>query len=423
MTWSPPKFFYHPKGDGTLVVVDASGVPLKSQPPFTRTVSSGAEHVQDPWENKVERYTLPTDYLVHRDPVLGPVAVDANGVPLPSQPPFQTVIDESGSEVYLVKDGSQYSPPPFYPPPGDPPEEWPPSGGETAGGSENEMFAETVEPEEALASDPGDAMEDLLIAGLEGPGGTAPGEATTDASTEADDATRPVIEGEDVPDDPSVVPQGDTEDASPPPADESMRSYTGVLHEEGEVLVDDDWSEGESREQEVSTEQVSEQLLTAGLNDSISGDGEVSATPITLPGEEMPVGDGEVSATPITLPGEEMPVGGEEMPVGGEEVSVLPIPVPEPPAAREAGDGHVTLDDKGEMIALDRKGDDGPVGIGDEGAPTADDVEFHVAVVEGAQFEEVRLEEVEPLTVEWDEPMTEGEVVALEEEDVEELDG
>ena len=148
---------------------------------------------------------------------------------------------------------------------------------------------------------------------------------------------------------------------------------------------------------------------------------EVSATPITLPGQEVPVGGDEVSATPITLPGQEVPVGGDEvsglpipipggeLPTGGEDLSVLPIPVPEPPASGGVDPApERSVDDE---IALDRKGGDAPVGIGVEEVPPTD-VELAVEAVEEVHVEEVRFEEVEVDTVESIEPAFEPEILS-----------
>ena len=120
----------------------------------------------------------------------------------------------------------------------------------------------------------------------------------------------------------------------------------------------------------------------------------------------MPVGGDEVSATPITMPG-------QEMPAVGDEVSVLPIPVP------DGRDSELfrPVDDE---IALDRKGDDAPAGIGiDDASP---DTEFLVEVVEEIHVEDVRLEEFETESVEWVERIVDPEDLALDDEGIDELD-
>jgi hypothetical protein len=160
----------------------------------------------------------------------------------------------------------------------------------------------------------------------------------------------------------------------------------------------------------------------------VGGD-EVSATPITLPGQEVPVGGDEVSATPITLPIDSdlggieeamvlpVPIPGEGAPVGVDEVSVLPVPIPQPSVPVGADSGlDRAVDDE---IALDRKGDDAPAGIGiDDASP---DTEFLVEVIEEMHVEDVRLEEFETESVEWVEPVVDPEDLALD-EGIDELD-
>jgi hypothetical protein len=365
------------------IAVDEDGVPLAVQPHLKVDPS---DHTQvtatfPDWTTaRVEVQTMPKDFFVfveasgppsvHGAQTFAAVAVDASGTPLPIQPHFQDLDPMDLSKVTAVfPDGSVYEPPPLYPPPGVSPDRWPPDPWPPV------EVAPSEDEDTGTAEDAG--VDEVVGADLAN---------DLDDSTDAADTAEPVVAEEDVADELPVAPQGENEDEALPPADVPMRSFTGVHLEEGEVLVDDDWSEGESREQEVSTEQVSEQLLTAGLNDSVSG-GEV------------------VSATPIPLPGEEMPVGGE--------VSVLSIPIPPPPTESDVDDGGT---------ALDLTGDDVPANIGVEGTPAADDAELRVGAIEEVQVEEVRLEEVEADTIESVQPMTESDEPSLEGEDLEELD-
>jgi hypothetical protein len=76
------------------------------------------------------RLDYPTDVGPGGDPLAAkPVAVDANGVPLPVQPPMlpPDPSDPSGKVAAILPGGAVYEPPSFWPPPGDPPEEWPPA--------------------------------------------------------------------------------------------------------------------------------------------------------------------------------------------------------------------------------------------------------------------------------------------------------
>ncbi len=382
--WSPPSSRYYRHPDGTITFLDETGSVVPTPPNMTYVPANGDSAILDPWGNTVQEYTFPKQFFIHTFSDGSMTAVDSSGVPLPIQPELGRGGAEflAESDYAVLPDGTLYEAPPLYPPAGESPDTWPPDPWPP------EYVKAPVEEdtgiEEVVGADEPDAM---------------------DASAEADDATVQVIEGEDVAEDPSVARQEATEDVAAPPVDESMRSYTGVQLEEGEVLVDDDWSEIESREEEVSTDRVSEQLLTAGLNSSVSGGEVVSATPITLPGEEMPVGGEVVSATPITLPGEEMPVGGE--------VSVPPIPVPAQPTESDVDDGGT---------ALDLMGEDVPADIGVEGTPAVDDAEFRVEAIEEIQVEEVRLEEVEADAIEWVQRITESDEPSLESDDLEELD-
>jgi len=281
----------------------------------------------------------------------------------------------------VFPDGSVYEPPPLYPPPGVSPDRWPP---------------DPWPPVEVAPSEDEDTgtAEDAGIDEVDG----ADSADDLDDSDDSDDATVPVMEGEDVAEDPSVARQEETEDVAAPPVDDSTRSYTGVQLEEGEVLVDDDWSETESREEEVSTEQVSERLLTAGLVGSVPGGEVVSNDPIPLPGEEMPVDDGVASTLTEPLPSSSTAVG---MDVG----EIVP---------------DSATDD---TIALDRKGDDRPVGVEASDATKADAAEFRVEVIDEVQVEEVRLEDVELETTDRVEAIDEYEEPTFEDEGFDDLDG
>ncbi|MEA3511074.1 MAG: hypothetical protein U9R51_06525 [Actinomycetota bacterium] len=407
----PEEFFIHTAVDGSMTAVDATGVPLPVQPtmghehdaPDYAVLSDGTKYV-------APTYEFPEEFFIHTAVDGSMTAVDATGVPLPTQPEMHHGMDDGDLDFAVLPDGTKYEADSLYPPPGEPPEEWP--------------------PEEPAASE---------------------------------DA------GEDVADESPVAPQEETGGEPPSTADDAAKSYTGVHMSEEDVLLDEDWS-GDEPATEVVTVRASEDLLTAGLVDTgpggeVSvipinvpdgsmpvGDEVVSAIPITLPDEPTPVGDEVVSAIPITLPGEEMPVGdgvvsgpgGEvsvipinipdgSMPVGDEVVSatpiplpdeppvlgdevvsVLPVPVPEPPIPVEAA---------GDQVALDRKGGDSQVEIKLPDTPDEPAAEFHVEVIDEIQVEEVRLEDVETGNIELAEPVVERGDVSIEEEAVDDLDG
>jgi hypothetical protein len=375
--WSPPSSRYYRHPDGTITFLDETGSVVPTPPNMTYVPANGDSAILDPWGNTVQEYTFPQQFFIHTFSDGSMTAVDSSGVPLPIQPELGHggAVSLAESDYAVLPDGTLYEAPPLYPPAGESPDTWPPDPWPPE--YVKAPVEEDTETEEVVGADEPDAM---------------------DASAEVDDATVQVIEGEDVPDDPSVVPQGDTEDASPPPVDESMRSYTGVQLEEGEVLVDDDWSETESREDEVSTEQVSEQLLTAGLVGSVPGGEVVSATPIPLPGEEMPV--------------------------GGEVVSTLPEPFPSHSTAVGMDVGEIVPDSAtDDTIALDRKGDDRPVGVEASDATESDAAEFRVEVIDEVQVEEVRLEDVELETTDRVEAIDEYEEPTFEDEGLDDLDG
>ena len=299
-------------------------------------------------------YEFPEKFFVHSVPGQQPIAVDAAGVPLPTQPVWGTKAvggDEVGQLAVEMPDGTMYMPPPLYPPAGEPPEEWPPDDwGAEDEGAPNDTADENDAPDtvEAAAdqgpdsgsADPagvGDvADEDLRIATgteMSGEGAVEEGELaapTNDARVETEaDAERPF--DRDVSD---LLTAGLVETTPEPDDSAFLEVPVGV----DEVSIDPIPMPGEAMPvggDEVSTDPIP----MPGEAMPVGGD-EVSATPITLPGQEMPVGGDEVSATPITLPGQEMPVGGDEvsatpitlpgqeMPVGGDEVSATPITLP-----------------------------------------------------------------------------------------------
>lgn len=388
----------------TAIAVDRDGVPLAVQPHLEVDPDDHKQvtaTLSDFTTTPVEVQPMVKDFFVfveasgpateHGAATFVAVAVDANGTPLPIQPHFQDLDPSDLTNVKAVfPDGSIYEPPPLYPPPGETPDEWPPDPWPL--------------PEAESSEDEGSGTDDVV---------GADSADDLDASADGADAAEEAVEDEDGADESQVPAQEGTEDATPTAGDESTRSYTGVVFEEGEVLVDEDWSGTESEAGTIAAG-APDDLLTVGLVDAAPG-GDVSATPITLPGEAMPVGDEVVSATPITLP--------DEVPPLGDEVSLLPIPIPVPPTAGGEGAGEVELDDKGDdQIALDRKGGDKPVDISVDETSADVAVEFRVEVVEEVQVEEVLLEDVELGTMEPAAPIVELEELALDEEGIDELD-
>jgi hypothetical protein len=228
MAWSPPKFYFHQRPDGTVVAVDGDGVPLPSQPSLTQTMgSTGSVDVRDPWGNQIPTYVPPTNFTVHYEPGKGPIAVDADGVPLPSQPAIQMVLNAKGEQAYkaILPDGTQLQPAAYYPPAGPPPEAWPPETESDPGdpGTEGLLDEESGAEETSEGAVP--AAEEGSAAGVEVFDEAAAGQAEAVAGVGT-----------------AAVEAGAIEEAAHPTIEER--------------------SEGTSGE---SWEKVPEELLTAGL--------------------------------------------------------------------------------------------------------------------------------------------------------------
>ncbi|MDH3294391.1 MAG: hypothetical protein OER95_08735, partial [Acidimicrobiia bacterium] len=294
----------------TPIAVDENGVPLPVQPHLE---VDPTDHSQvkatslDGTSTPVEVYHPQKDFYVHIEgsgsehgaPQFAAVAVDANGVPLPIQPHLEVDPTDPTKVTAVFPDGTSYEPPNIYPPAGEPPEEWPPPPSD-----------ETTEEDDAAETD--------------------------EEATDSEDAA--------------------TADEEGPESFEADKSYAGVEHEEGPVAQDEDWNEGEAagtaeeglltagldsspadaRAEAVRTDEESGlarteqteppetdelpvaepvELLVEGLTPA--GDDEISATPITLPGQARD--DDEISATPITLPGQTR---------NDDEISATPITLP-----------------------------------------------------------------------------------------------
>ena len=106
--------------------------------------------------------------------------------------------------------------------------------------------------------------------------------------------------------------------------------------------------------------------------------------------------------------------------MAGNDVSVLPIPVPEPPApggVEPELEPHVSTT-RSRSIAREAT-----LRLVSESTRfIATDVEFTVEAIEEVHIEEVRFEEVEVDSVESVEPAFEPEVSVLDEEDIDDLD-
>jgi hypothetical protein len=368
--WTPPSFRYYRQPDGTIAIFDEVGNEVPAPPTMKYIPANGDSKVLDPWGNEVPEFTVtyPKNFFIHTAADGSMTAVDASGVPLSIQPEMGHGGPEmlAESDYAVLPDGTMYEAPPLYPPAGETPEVWPPvpwppefvKAPEDEGAEPEEVVGADSADDQASAAD---GANDAQQAGSEAP--------TTDESTD--------------------VPQEETGEEGSVSTPDPAKSYSGVRMSEGDVLLDDDFS-GDETEGEGRADVASPDLLTVGLVAPSSGASEVSATPIPLPREELPVGGGVVSATPIPLPREELPVGGE---VDGDE------------------------------IALDRKGDDRPVDVKIPGATEESAAEFRVEVINEIQVEEVRLEDVETGDIELAEPIVERGDILIEEEDVGDLDG
>ena len=386
------EFFIHTFPDGSMVAVDASGTPLPIQPEMGHSMGvDGPEFavLADGTMYEAPAYEFPEDFFIHTFPDGSMVAVDASGTPLPIQPELGHGGPEMAAEsdYAVLSDGTMYIPPPLYPPAGEPPDEWPPPGW----GVEDDETSATSEVE--------DEAEGFVEAAID--------QGPDRANADSDEATS----------------LGDSENLWPPIGAEAQGEIAAG-DELVTVSIDDARSDTDVAAEVPVDSDVSD-LLTAGLVETPTG-GEAPGTSDApafdaelvrealdpAPGQELPVGVDEVSATPITLPG-------EEFPVGGGEVSATPITLPEPPSSGgvEPGPGR-SVDDE---IALDRKGDDAPVGVGIDEVPPVD-VEFAVESVEEVHVEEVRFEEIEVETVESIEPAFDPEISVLDEEGIEDLD-
>ncbi|RLE16749.1 MAG: hypothetical protein DRJ50_14750, partial [Actinobacteria bacterium] len=292
----------------TAIAVDESGVPLPIQPHLD---VDPADHTQvtatlsDFTTLRVEVQPLSKDFYVfveasgppseHGAPTFVAVAVDASGTPLPIQPLFEDLDPTDLANVKAVfPDGSVYEPPPLYPPPGETPDEWPPDRWPPP--KEESFDDEGSGTDDVVGADSADDQDDAA---------DVTQQATGDQDAAADVAA-PVTDDQNAEDESPVPAQEETEDEAQSPAGDAAKHYSGVRMSEGDVLLDDDFS-GDETEAEGRAGVASSDLLTVGLVDSMPDDGVVSATPITLPGQELPVGGEVVSATPITLPGQELP--------------------------------------------------------------------------------------------------------------------
>jgi len=464
----PEDFFIHTLSDGSMVAVDASGTPLPIQPEMGHSMGvDGPEFavLADGTMYEAPAYEFPEDFFIHTFPDGSMVAVDASGTPLPIQPELGHGGPEMAAEsdYAVLSDGTMYIPPPLYPPAGEPPDEWPPPGwgvedDETSATSEVEDEAEGF-VEAAIDQGPDRANADSDEAtslgdsenlwppiGAEAQGEIAAGDELVTVSI--DDARSDTDVAAEVPVDSDVsdlltaglveTPTGGeapgTSDAPAFDAELVREALDPAPGQELPVGVDEVSATPitlPGEELPVGVDEVSATPITLPGEEFPVGGEEVSTLPIPLPGEELPAGGDDVSATPITLPSQEFPVGGdevsatpitlpgEEFPVGGGEVSATPITLPEPPSSGgvEPGPGR-SVDDE---IALDRKGDDAPVGVGIDEIPPVD-VEFAVESVEEVHVEEVRFEEIEVETVESIEPAFDPEISVLDEEGIEDLD-
>ena len=428
--WTPPSFHYYREADGTVTILDEKGNTVPSPPTMKHIGANGDAKMLDPWGNEVPEYvpTYPDGFFIHTFSDGSMTAVDASGVPLPIQPELGHGGPEmlAESDYAVLPDGTVYIPPPLYPPDGEPPEEWPPPDWETE-----------VEGASTDTADESDDPDTLEVAADQGPesGSADPADPFGTDDGGEDDLQTPIeaeSPGEEAVEE--VVVGGrvdDTRGVAESPVEESLdRADATRVVAESPV--------------EESLERADSDLLTAGLVEtppeqsapttadaSIVSD-MVSNDPILMPSEEVPVGIDEVTGLPIPIP---TPIPGGEVPVGVDEVSTLPVPIPTPVPGGEVPVGVVEVSatpnalptepptaGADEVIALDRKGGDLPVGIGIEEASSTD-AEFLVEIVEEIHVEEVLLEDVEIESVAWTEPTIDREDVAPDDEDIDDLDG
>ncbi len=114
----PDGFFIHTAMDGSLMAVDASGVPLPIQPELGHggpefVVESDYAVLADGTVYEAPAYEFPDGFFIHTAMDGSLMAVDASGVPLPIQPEMGHSMDGDGPEFAVLADGTVYEAPAY----------------------------------------------------------------------------------------------------------------------------------------------------------------------------------------------------------------------------------------------------------------------------------------------------------------------
>ena len=109
--WTPPSFRYYSHADGTITILDVKGNIVPSPPTMKHIGGNGDAKMLDPWGNEVPEYvpTFSGEFFIHTLPDGSMMAVDAAGVSLPFQPEMRHAFD--GPDYVVLPDGTNLVPP------------------------------------------------------------------------------------------------------------------------------------------------------------------------------------------------------------------------------------------------------------------------------------------------------------------------